>query len=262
MMFAQFAALQVLIGRIRRMRQLLGWRGAIQLAVAQKMGRARLKVLLPPLGLSVDLRLNDSDVSVLEKVWINREYSLPFDITPEFIVDAGANTGLSALYFAYLFPEAQIIALEPEPANFELLVANCAGCPRIYPVHAALWKNSASVRIDSPGGDSWAFRVTEASGCEVENAHENVAAVTIPQLLALHARDRIDLLKLDIEGAEREIFTPECREWLPKVGVIVIELHDRYLPGCSRAFYSEIVRFRFAQESRGENIFIQLTSPL
>jgi hypothetical protein len=69
---------------------------------------------------------------------------------------------------------------------------------------------------------------------------------------------RVDILKLDIEGAELELFGPGCEQWLPLVDILIVELHDRFRSGCSRAFYKAITNFNFRQEVRGENLFIRL----
>jgi hypothetical protein len=60
--------------------------------------------------------------------------------------------------------------------------------------------------------------------------------------MKLHQLDRIDLLKLDIEGSEKEIFSDGCL-WLEHIGAICLELHDRFKPGCSRTFFRAIDDF-------------------
>ena len=70
-------------------------------------------------------------------------------------------------------------------------------------------------------------------------------------------RNQIDILKLDIEGSERELFSKNT-DWLDHVSVIIIELHDRFQPGCAKAVYQKLVERQFHQEVRGENIFIGL----
>jgi hypothetical protein len=87
-----------------------------------------------------------------------------------------------------------------------------------------------------------------------------LSSVTIPELLARIPSGRINLLKIDIEGAERELFQANAGEWLSKVDVLVIELHDRFKQGCSKAFYSAICNRDFHQEQVGENIYIYFTS--
>jgi len=222
--------------------------------------RSELLLALTPIGRRVTVRANTSDLACLEKVFIGQEYQLPAGLHPEspfqprLIVDAGANIGMATLYFAHAFPSAKIVAVEPETSNFELLRRNSAGIPNLSLKQAALWPSETTLQLADPMADNWSFSVQPAV-----TDSPTVPAVTLPQILAESGEDRIDLLKLDIEGAERELFSESCEEWLPKVGMIVIELHDRFASGCSEAFYSHMRRRPFTEESRGENIFVRLT---
>ena len=92
-------------------------------------------------------------------------------------------------------------------------------------------------------------------------APNEVSAITMEDILRKLAVSRIDLLKLDIEGSERELFSTDSGAWLNRVEYIVVELHDRYRPGCAKAFYSALATRDFIQEIRGENIFIRLIQP-
>jgi hypothetical protein len=69
--------------------------------------------------------------------------------------------------------------------------------------------------------------------------------------------NHIDILKLDIEGAEFELFNTGAEAWLDAVGQIVIELHDWIRPGCSKSFYSAIGSRPFLQQINGENTFVK-----
>jgi len=235
---------------------------AIRVVSRTTGNRAELGLTLSSTGRRATVRANTSDLACLEQVFINEEYRLPveanpaFAVRPRFIIDAGANIGMATLYFTNAFPEAMITAIEPEASNFALLQANCHGLGRVRLKHAALWPCAAALRLDNPSGGQWSFVVTPA-----DEATTTVPAITIPGLLAESGLDRIDLLKLDIEGAERELFNDSCEEWLPLVGLIIIELHDRFAPGCSERFYSHLARRPFAQEVRGENVFISLGPP-
>ena len=77
-----------------------------------------------------------------------------------------------------------------------------------------------------------------------------------PRTLKSIGGKAIDILKLDVEGAERELFNRGAEDWLGAVGQMIIELHDRFVPGCAYAFYSAIGRYPFVQEIEGKNIFI------
>jgi hypothetical protein len=84
----------------------------------------------------------------------------------------------------------------------------------------------------------------------------DIKAVTIDTLLKKSGFDKIDILKLDIEGAEREIFSKNFDSWLDKVDIIMIELHDRIKKGCTKAFYSAVNKYKWKKFKRGENIIL------
>ena len=66
--------------------------------------------------------------------------------------------------------------------------------------------------------------------------------------------DHIDILKLDVEGAEKEIFSSNYEDWLPKTKVLIIELHDRMRKGCSKVVFSAISEYNFSLDISGENL--------
>jgi len=81
-----------------------------------------------------------------------------------------------------------------------------------------------------------------------------VAAMTVDRIMRDYALEKIDILKVDIEGAEREVFS--CTSaWLDKVDAIIIELHDRMKAGCSRSFYHGTSGFD-NEWRRGENVYV------
>jgi FkbM family methyltransferase len=174
-------------------------------------------------------------------------------MSPSLIVDAGANTGMASLFFASIYPTAKIIAIEPEASNFELLRENCASWENITPIRAAVWPTDANVVISNQDAEKWAFSVTLSS-----DVNAGIPTITIPQIIAQNEVNHIDLLKLDIEGAEHELFGESSEVWLPSVKFIAIELHDRFNKDCSHKFYSKMVLRRFVQEVCGENIFLKL----
>ena len=87
------------------------------------------------------------------------------------------------------------------------------------------------------GAQEWADHVQEAPGDEPGS----VEAFTLSSLLA-HSDGKINLLKLDIEGGEREVFGPSAHEWLPAVENLVIELHDK---DCLDRFFSAMEGYQF-----------------
>lgn len=159
--------------------------------------------------------------------------------TPELIIDAGANVGFASAMFANRYPMARIIAIEPDQQNCEIFRMNCNSYPNVRLVQAALWFRSGWVTIQNPGDASFLFHVAES-----EKAAHAIEAVTIPEILAGQHSKRIDILKLDIEGGETRLFSRDC-EWLRWVRVIIAELHDQYVNGCTEALFCAIKGRRF-----------------
>jgi FkbM family methyltransferase len=243
--------------RVRLLASVMPLAEAFKLALREKKP-GNIQINLSSIGREITLRGATTDVSCFEKVFIYNEYNSPFEHSPEVIVDAGANVGMATLYFANRYPAARILAIEPEPKNFELLKKNCAGLSNVMLMQAGLWPVHRRLTICDDGAGEWAYSVTEQSATESTN---EVSAITMEDILRKLAVSGIDLLKLDIEGSERELFSTDAGAWLNRVEYIVIELHDRYRPGCAKAFYSALATRDFLQEIRGENIFIRLVQP-
>ncbi len=212
-----------------------------------------LSLFLKPIGRDIVLRGGTTDVYCFEKIFLHEEYKSPFADSeqPKLIIDGGANVGLASLYFAAKYPAANIFAIEPNAANFKMLERNCAALPNIVLKKAALWPTSAKVSMSKRAvNDHWSYSVIDAVNGDTDT-------ITVTDIMREAKADKIDLLKLDIEGAERELFRNS--PWLKDVGQIVIELHDRYKRDCSRSFYKAVVSRDFRQELRGENIFISFS---
>ena len=130
---------------------------------------------------------------------------------------------MASILFALKYPTARIIAIEPEPSNFAALVRNTTPYKIITPIQAALWREDGEVTLGpSTAHPKGAFQI-------VDNGRQRVRAITMDTVMREAGIDSIDLLKMDIEGAEIEVF--ESCPWIKKVQVLAIELHDRVRPG-------------------------------
>jgi FkbM family methyltransferase len=168
------------------------------------------------------------------------------------VIDCGANVGLSPLYLHSLWPQATIVALEPERNNFEMLRRNTAGIPAIVPVHAAIADRSGTVRIANPTARSWAFRV-ELTG-DTGGEGDLVAALTIDEACARVPGGVPMVVKVDIEGAEQHLFSSNL-DWVAQAGVVMVELHDWMRPWSvtTRPFFRAIEPLDFDFVLNGEN---------
>lgn len=228
---------------------------------------ARAALRRADMSATFELRLGTSDISVFNAVFCWNEYAFDFASPPRVIVDAGAYIGLSAAYFAMRYPDAVVIALEPSAANFELLVRNTSAFANVRPIRAALWPRSGSVAMIDPGCDAWGLRVTQSGGescgqpqgtgrgeAGANPVGETITAVTVADVLEQYGLDRIDLLKMDIEGSEKEVFAA-ADGWIDRVDAICLELHDRFKPGCSRSFFSAVRDFPI-EAWQGEHVLV------
>ena len=202
----------------------------------------------------VCLRLRSSDMAVFRQVFVTGEYDCRLAKPPSVIVDAGANIGLTSVYYASRYPQARIIAIEPELSNFELLVKNAVAFRNVIPVWAALWNEDREISVVDPGRGCYGF---QTAADEIPPAARRVAKVpglTMNKLMRDHAIGHIDILKVDIEGSEKELFE-NASSWIGCVGVIAIELHDRIRDGCSASFYAAASGLTH-EFHRGETTFL------
>jgi len=189
---------------------------------------------VPGFEYSVSARPGTSDAAAFEQVF-GGAYALDLPVEPRLILDLGANVGYASVDLALRYPTARVVAVEPEPSNAALLRRNVAALGRVVVVEAAVWPRTGTVALEDPGKGKWGMRVRAGGPAGV------VRAVTIPELLVDAGAEWADLVKIDIEGSELDLFSAETG-WLTQVGALVIELHDRFRPGCENAVERAIVQ--------------------
>jgi len=195
------------------------------------------------------LRRGSSDFSVFRQVILEDQYGMSKINDPRFIVDAGANIGLSSVVFLERFPKCQVLAIEPDPQNYAMAQRNlaCYGerC-RLLPV--ALWHEAGTVAVqrgEFRDGLDWSCQIVPA----VEHSEITVASRTMNSLMEEVSFPRIDFLKVDIEGAELEVFGEgDCR-FLAKTICCATECHG---PECRDVFIQTISSYGFSWRNEGE----------
>jgi len=203
---------------------------------------------MPDVRSPVFLRARTSDVMAFHQIFVDTELECPTPGAPRFIVDGGSNAGYSAIYFANRYPAARIVTIEVDDANCDLMTRNVAPYSNITPMKAGLWSHSGFLRIENPDDAKWAHRVVPAQADDADA----IPAVSIPDVMSKAGVDHIDILKLDIEGAERELFSDGGEAWIDRVGMIMVELHDHFRPGCTAAMHRLIDGRGFSVDQRGE----------
>jgi FkbM family methyltransferase len=203
----------------------------------------------------VTLRLGTSDAEVFSQVFVERHYDAPYlPVAATRIVDLGANIGLASVFFAARYPAARIVAVEPDPENFKLAGENLAGLP-VTLHRAAAWPEDGVVSLEYGmfEGESlgaWGVQVVAGAG--------GVRAVSMPTLLEQAGFDEVDYLKIDIEGAERELFGSGAERWLRRVRLFSVETHDRFRAGAQAAVRAAVERHDFEElPAFGESLWFR-----
>jgi FkbM family methyltransferase len=155
-------------------------------------------VAVPGVKYPAYIRLRTSDVLVVWQVFVSARYEWQFAKSPKVIVDAGANVGLASIYYANQYPEARIIAIEPEISNHEILKKNVAPYPQVVPVRAALWKENTDLLLSDQDAGNYGFRPVEARTSASLKIRGPVRGLTLDTVMAECHVDFIDILKVDI----------------------------------------------------------------
>ena len=225
---------------------------ATQLGASLPPLPAKERPSLPP----VRIRYGTTDVHIHTQVADHLQYELPTDAEigpPRLILDCGAHVGLASAYFARRYPGARVVAIEPHPGNYEVLARNAEGLANVTPVHGAVAAEPGEVEIVDPDAPTWMTRVRPVSSGEPGEGHPTATAYSIAELAERYGDGGgIDILKLDVEGAELGILR-RSGEWIDSVGVLLIELHPGLAPGCTEA-YEAAVAGASRRWERGETL--------
>lgn len=193
------------------------------------------------------LRERTSDTASFRQVYDEGEYAPLVDLHPATVLDLGAYIGVSSRWFLDHWPNCQLVAVEPDPANYELLARNLKPyADRATTIRAAAWSHEAPLRLDEQYqrvGREWSRRVRAC----VDGEDSDVRGYTVPQLMG--DWQRVGLLKVDIEGAEVHVFADA--PWLGRVDAIVAEV-GHGLRGAAVMFLRAVQAHGFTVTYHGE----------
>lgn len=160
-----------------------------------------------------------SFVFIYQELFIGEIYKFVSDSKSPYILDCGANIGLSVIYFKKLYPDARIIAFEPDEGVAKVFEENVKAfsLKDVELVQRGLWNKETVLSFSSEGADAG----------RIEQNNSNVDLVEIRTIsLKSYLQDRIvDFLKIDIEGAET-IVLEDCKDLLRNVKNIFVEYHS------------------------------------
>ncbi len=158
------------------------------------------------------------------EIFVKRSLSFQTANPSPRILDCGANVGAASLYFKRQYPRARVTAYEADPALCAMTRRNLErnGAGDVDVVHAALWTSTGDLTFLTEGSDSGMIGSLSGAGEGFTGTQVTVPSLRLHDVLA---QDRIDLLKLDIEGAEDAVLR-DCEPVLDRVGAIVMDLHE------------------------------------
>lgn len=188
---------------------------------------------------TLHFRKNTKDFETFEEVFISQIYDIYLTFVPKTIIDAGANTGFASLFFKFRYPDADIVAVEIDAGNVTMIEKNLEGYSNFEILQKGLYNKHAFFKVVNPFNATNSFVVKEVD----QDENYDIESVTVSQIIKDKNWETVDILKIDIEGAEIELFESNYKEWLPKVKVIYIETHDRMKPKCAYTVIKAINEF-------------------
>jgi FkbM family methyltransferase len=165
------------------------------------------------LGRDIHYRPGTADEQVIEDVFEHRYHIPPPEVNPQTVLDCGAHIGLTMCDYRRLWPDATIFGIEMDAENAVIARMNTDD-----PVLVAAVGAVSGIGHYLPDVQNWAYRL-EPDGPSF------VVKLTLRELIGTA---RIDFLKLDIEGEERDLI--QCRDGLAQVDSLLVELHNGYTP--------------------------------
>ena len=224
--------------------------------------------------LDFEIRRKTTDWPIFEQIFLQEDYRLSglrrataiqhsyqniikTGGTP-LILDCGANNGLSCAWFAQTYPEAFVVGIEPEAANFAIAVRNTQKLTNVNLLNAAVAANDGLLSIHDPGHGTSGYMTTRVTNNDTRNT---IPAHSIASIVDLATKERPTshlvpfIVNIDIEGFEGDLFACNT-DWIDSVPLIFVELHDWILPGqlTSANFLKAVASRRRDFVMRGENV--------
>lgn len=185
-----------------------------------------------PVQTTVSLREVGSDILTFNEVIKDQVYKniLAALDRCETVIDLGANIGLASLYFAGHYPRARVLAVEPNPPTYKILTANLKNlveAGRCRTLQAAVWGSEKKLVADRSKAeeDHYSAFATREADDDRQDGGETMQGLPVNRIISESGFGRVDLMKVDIEGAEVELFKGDL-DWLKVVGAIAIEFHE------------------------------------
>ena len=172
-------------------------------------------------------RAGSSDLAVFSQIFVHREYRCLDSLTEVgVVIDCGDECRVLVGVLFCRVPNCTVIAVEPDPGNFAALKRNLEPYgDRVRAIQSGIWGEQIGLVMNEAvfrDGREWARQVRPALAGEMAT----MEAIDIGSLVESCGGERTSILKIDIEGAEYEVFSsPGWRRWIDRVDTLVIEVH-------------------------------------
>lgn len=200
------------------------------------------------------LRTYAGDIDIFYEIFYKEIYKLDCITDNAVVIDAGANVGFAALYFLKQMPNATIYCIEPDPDNFICLQKNLKvelESGKIKAVLAGLSDKDGLMNLEKNSLKYNSSLVKTPS----ENSIE-VITYSVDSFLKKFVVDKVDLFKIDIEGAEENIFESDT-SWLSNVDEMLIEFHSEKIKRmCSEKLLSQNFYFKPQITRKNTDVFL------
>jgi FkbM family methyltransferase len=202
-------------------------------------------------GLEHPLHVREySDPFFFAQIFLEQEFEPVRRLDVSTVIDLGGNVGMASVWFLNSFRRARAITVEANPDNFASLDANLHPYgDRSLVVHGGAWWRQTKLAL--------VRRRDEGDACVREALPDDDPGTLmdgwdIPALMARAGFDHVDLLKIDIEGAEIDLLLKNADRWLPRVRNLSIETHG---PECEAAFERALASYTYQRQVLGELTF-------
>jgi FkbM family methyltransferase len=212
------------------------------------------------------------DQGVIRQIFVNGDYKIQHweqgkrfvefyrklsETSASLIIDAGANIGASAVFFANIYKNSIVFAIEPDITNWHLLSLN-TNALNCYNFLGAISSEDGELTIVDPGRSDWGFMTKKVGSSDSDGLKkvESICPASIINHPSVNNAKPL-IFKIDIEGGEENLFEGNV-DWLKEFPLLIIELHDWMLPfsGSSKNFIRAAAKYDFDILHRGENIFL------
>lgn len=239
------------LSRLVRSAEVLGVNASLRLAYA-RLARSG-SVTVPIHGRRCHVRAGSSDVSVVLSVLVETDYTAKIQnhcrhLDIRHVIDAGANIGMTTRVLARTFPDIKLTAIEPDAGNCALLRENTHDLSSVQVLQAGLWSDAVRLTVANPDAPSWSYQL-QASPDE----DGGLPAVTLADLTDRDEAGSV-FLKMDVEGAEKQVLESLAGRASERIGAVLVETHDRKEPGSGTALAEYLARRRMHVTVLGESI--------